>query len=93
MVINRKDFVRELSLRANFTLKDTEVFTDALQDLLEEAVENKTELKIKGLFSLRYHKIPEHVAYDGVNHKKFFLKETYKIIFSLAENIKAKIKL
>lgn len=53
----KKDFVKAVAARANFTAKDTAEILDAIIEVFNECVDNKEELSIAGWFSLTFSKI------------------------------------
>jgi DNA-binding protein HU-beta len=53
--MNKKDFVRKISEKASMTLKDSELFLNAFQSSIEEAMANGDDVRIAsfGTFSTR----------------------------------------
>ena len=62
--IGKKQFIRELAFRANFTIKDTQDIWDKVEEIFREAIESKTELKIKGFGNLYYVESAERAGVD-----------------------------
>ncbi len=91
-ILGKMEFISELSLRTNFTKKDTKVFVDALQDLLSDCMKNQIPMNIRGLFDLDFTKLKERKLYDL--HRKItrLSPESYRANISLSKNLKRDLR-
>jgi len=78
-----KDFLmRELAVRANFSVGDVRILWNTFEELVEEIVAEHDELMVGGLFRLYSHKISKHKAWD-INSQKYVEQEdAYRLTIS-----------
>lgn len=72
----KKEFIVELSERAGFTQKDTEIFLESFISIFEDATLYLSEIDIQGFVSLRHTKIDGH---DGSKPKRGVIGEYEKV--------------
>ena len=91
--MNRDDFVRILAKKTNFTIQDTRLLLNAIQEIFEDAIISQTPINIRGIGSLSFTKmkerkvLPNKVFPNGAVHPP-----TWRMTFSLALNLKHLLK-
>ena len=78
-----KEFLlRELAVRASFTLGDVKILWEEFEKLVEEVIAEKDELMIGGLFKIYMKEIAPHTAFDISTQKHKTTDTTYRLVIS-----------
>lgn len=86
--LKKENVIEKIAKEARFSKKDVRLILDTFILVLEDAVEQQIEVKIRGLGTLSYVPIKEHFGFDAKNRKKIFIKGFSKVNFKLSDNIK-----
>lgn len=86
--VNKDRFIEILADRAGFTKGDVRIILDTLVEVFEDAVQNETEINVRGFGRLSFSVLPARKGYDGFKGKSIDLPQTRRVLFSLAENIR-----
>jgi nucleoid DNA-binding protein len=88
-----KDFlIREIANRASFTQGDVRAMFDAFEEIIQEAVSEREEFLIGGLFKVYCHKIEEHKAFDLATQKEKYRGITYRLTIKPSTTLKKILK-
>lgn len=82
---NKKEFVRLVARRANFTNTDVEIILEEIIKVFEEATLIKKEIKVRGFGKLYHQVLPERI--NGLTGQT--ISKSYRTAFRLSENIRA----
>jgi len=78
-----KEFLlRELAVRASFTLGDVKILWEEFEKLVEEIVEEHDTLLVGGLFKISATEIAPHLAYDIDSRTHKQTDTTYRLVIS-----------
>lgn len=75
-ILETPEFLRELSTRAGFTLGDSKVFLNTMQEIFEDAIEQNVSIKLRGFMTLL---IQDIKPFRGVN--AFLSKKTGEKVY------------
>ncbi len=94
----KKDLIKLLSERANFTQKDTEIFLDSFIGIFQDACFGLSNIEISGLGSLKHTKVDGHNGAKptrGVvgEYEKIWIPDCTRTVFSLSKDLKNLSKL
>ena len=89
----KKEFIVELSNRAGFTQKDTEIFLESFISIFEDATLYLSEIDIQGFLSLRHTRIEQHSGSRPTKGKvgeyeKVWIPDSTRTTLSLSKSIK-----
>jgi nucleoid DNA-binding protein len=83
----KSDLIREIASRAQFTQSDTELFLNALEDVIKETIKNQDILNWYGLFKLSVSYKKAHDGWDGIHKQSIKIPETYRVNFTPAPEL------
>jgi nucleoid DNA-binding protein len=97
-ILDKYDFIRLVANKADYKIKDTEVFFDAFLEALKDCVSNEVEANIFGFGRLYYIHLPERKGFKPISGKpgegenKIYPPVT-KVIFRLTKPLRDLIRI
>lgn len=80
--------IKEIAARASFTQGDAREMFKAFEEIIREAVAEREDFLIGGLFHLYCHKIEPHTAFDLATQKEKFRDTTYRLTIKPSTTLK-----
>lgn len=78
----KKEFIRELAQRAQFTYKDTEIIYDTLEEIIQEKIANLERVNLSGIAILKPKFVKSHEGWDGIRREKMSVPDSYRLTVS-----------
>ena len=88
-VIQKYEFIRLLARKADFTIGDTKIFWQAIEEIFQECIETRTEVKINGFGHLFYTIGKERDMINPKTLEKIHVRPSQRVAFRLSVNNKA----
>lgn len=86
-VVNKSKFIRLLARKAGFTIGDTKIFWDAVEQVFSEAIESGTELRV-GLGRLFYTISSERDMVNPRTLERIHVQGSRRVVFKLNSSLR-----
>jgi nucleoid DNA-binding protein len=83
----KKEFIRELADRAQFSMKDIEIIYDALEEMIKDKIRNLENISLSGLMIIKPKLIKSHKGWDGIKKQEINLPDAYRITISPSSSL------
>jgi len=84
--------IKEIASRASFTQGDVRAMFNSFEEIIEEAVAEREEFLIGGLFEIYCHKIEPHIGFNLATKKKHYRDATYRLTIKPSITLKRILK-
>lgn len=90
--MNNKDFISDLSVRANLTQKEAQALSNALVKELAEALDEHTQLAIQGFGVFEVKKKLERIVVNPLTKQRKLIPPKLSLSFRPSPSLKGKVK-
>jgi len=86
--IAKKEFYRILAHKANFTLQDTYIFWQAVEEIFAEAITNRVRLSLPGFGNLDYYRGKDRIMRSLQTGEIVPVKGSERVTFKLSVSLR-----
>lgn len=86
--MNKKSFSRELSIKLDTPLKNTDIFINAFLDQIKTSLKTNNKITINNFGTFKVKVKKSHYAINPNTKEKIVVPEKKVVVFRLSENIK-----
>lgn len=87
----KNEFIRLWASRTGLTIKDAKEIWSEFEKIIEECIDKREPLDLRGFGHLDYVALPARIGFDILENKKVEYPEAEKLCFRLSRNLKDRL--